>query len=429
MTNLPQIDDLKRQLAQLEELASQGVLSPEAAAEARAKVERAIVDAVMSGAVDTPKAAPDLGSSTTAPAAASAQASTMSTPDEAGAAAPRRLPRRLVAAVAVFVIVVGAAGYLWRGNYEGWKVGPGDEVAAAASDAQGGHGASNEQIEGMVSRLTERLKENPDDADGWAMLGRTYTALGRNPEALDALRKVVALKPKDAQALADLADAIAVTNNRSLEGEPEKLIAQAVSLDPKNVKALALAGTVAFGREDFKGAAAYWQKAVDASDPNADFTRQLHTALNEARQRAGLPTFALTPGLPASAAAAPSKAAEGAAAAGARITGRVSVADSLKDRVAPGDTVFIFARPVSGSKMPLAILRRQASELPLEFTLDDSMAMSPAAKLSSSPQVIVGARISKSGNAMPQAGDLQGLSSAVRVGSSGLRIEIAEAVR
>jgi cytochrome c-type biogenesis protein CcmH len=95
----------------------------------------------------------------------------------------------------------------------------------------------------------------------------------------------------------------------------------------------------------------------------------------------------------------------------------------------PEDTVFVFARPAEGARMPLAILRKQVKDLPLQFTLDDSMAMSPANALSGASKVVVGARVSKSGNAMPQPGDLSGQSAPVSVGASGLQIEIREAVK
>ena len=402
------LDELKRQLAQVDELAAQGVLGAEAAKAARAKLEQAIVDVVADVKTAPSKAVP------------------------AAAPAPQpavRLPRRLLVSVAAFVLVFGAAGYAWqvRGDFSRWGVGPGEKVAASEEEAgQAGqsHTATNEQIQAMVDRLAERLKTKPDDADGWAMLGRSYTALGRGQEALAAYRKVVELRPNDAQALADLADGMAVTNNRSLEGEPERLILQAVKLDPTNVKALALAGTVAFNRSDYAKAADFWQKAIDNTDPSSEFKGQLQQALNEARQRAGLPVAQAAPAAPA---AAPGP--DAAAAGGAGISGRVSLAPALKDKVAPGDTVFIFARAVAGPKMPLAILRKQVSELPFDFTLDDSLAMSPAARLSSAQQVVVGARVSKSGNAVAQPGDLQVLSAPVGQGTRGLKLEIAEVVR
>ena len=94
---------------------------------------------------------------------------------------------------------------------------------------------------------------------------------------------------------------------------------------------------------------------------------------------------------------------------------RVDVAPELKGRIQPGDTLFVFARMPEGPRMPLAIQRRQADSLPITVTLDDSMGMLPTMKLSSSPQVVVGARISRSGNATPQSGDFQGLSAPLAV--------------
>jgi cytochrome c-type biogenesis protein CcmH len=147
---------------------------------------------------------------------------------------------------------------------------------------------------------------------------------------------------------------------------------------------------------------------------------QLQGALKDARQLAGLPAQP--------AAAAPST---GVAVAGeaATIRGRVTLAEKVKTLAAPEDTVFIFARPVTGSKAPLAVLRKQVKDLPLDFTLDDSLAMSPALRLSTAREVQVGARISKSGNPMPQPGDLQGLTATVAVGTQGVTLEISEAVR
>jgi cytochrome c-type biogenesis protein CcmH len=240
--------------------------------------------------------------------------------------------------------------------------------------------------------------------------------------------------------LADYADTLAMANNRSLDGEPEALILQAVKLDPSNVKALALAGTVAFNHNDFKAAVAHWERAVQVADPASGYAQQLQGALEEARQRGGMPPVAAAASAPGAARAAappmaptapnaPAEAAPAAPSATAAITGRVSLQAALKGQVGPDDTVFIFARAPTGSRMPLAILRKKVSDLPLDFKLDDSLAMSPAARLSSAQQVVVGARISKTGNAMPSPGDFQVLSAPVAVGASGLKLEISEAVR
>ena len=109
---------------------------------------------------------------------------------------------------------------------------------------------------------------------------------------------------------------------------------------------------------------------------------------------------------------------------------RITLAPALAAKVSPDDVVFVFARALDGGpKAPLAIQRLQVKNLPLDITLDDSMAMSPAMSLSTQKQVVVGARISKSGSAMAQPGDLQGLSPTVDVGAKGVKVEIAEVVK
>ncbi|MBG6082087.1 cytochrome c-type biogenesis protein CcmH [Rubrivivax gelatinosus] len=402
MTNPASLDELKRQLAELDELSRQGVLTGDAARSAREDLERRIVAAV------------------TAQGAAAA-------PAPAAEPAPR-VPMKLSLAIAAFVLVVGAAGYAVHGDWQGWKVGPPDpalrEQAAAAQDGQ----PSQQQIEGLVGALEERLKSTPDDVQAWQMLGRTYAALGRADEALKAFRKVGELKPGDAQALADLADAIGMVNNRSLDGEPEKLIAQALKADPNNVKALALGGTIAFNREQYPKAVDLWERAIRNAGPAGEFAQQLQGAVDEARKRGGMP-----PAVPVAQAAPPAPAvpasAGAVAAAGATITGRVELAPALRERIAPGDTVFVFARPADGSRMPLAIVKRTAGELPFEFTLDDSQAMTQEMRLSTQKNVIVGVRVSKTGDAMPKAGDLQGTSQPVAVGSKGVRLVIDETVK
>ena len=322
------------------------------------------------------------------------------TSDDAASAAPARPSRGLWAGVAGFSVVLTAVGYLLLGTPSAWNVKPGDQVAAMPTDAE---------VEAMLGQLAARLRAEPDNAQGWAMLGRSYLMLGRHAEAVQALEKLVALQPTDAQAIVDLADAKAMVAGRVLAGEPEKLIARALELDPKNLKALALAGTVAF---DYAAAVRHWEAAVAAAGGESELVANLRTGIVEARQRGGL-------GDPA---------APAAAAAPAKVSGRVVLAAALAGQAAPTDTLFIFARPAEGSRMPLALLRAQVKDLPVEFTLDDSLAMNPAAKLSGATQVVIGARISKSGQAMPQPGDLQGFSAPVAVGAKGVAVEISERV-
>jgi cytochrome c-type biogenesis protein CcmH len=413
------IETLKRQLAQLKELNEAGALSAEQYQEGKTVLERRLLDLVLSGSTTS---APQ-------PAPAAAVSSTASAPRVSVEA--DRLSRKLLASVAAVVVVVAGVGYWAMGTPELWSVGPSAGVSAA-NPAESGAGAAashpidNEQIAGMVDRLATRLKEQPQDPEGWAMLARSYTVLGRHADALDAYQKAVAQRGDDAQLYADYADSLAVKNNRSLSGEPMKMVAKALQLDAKNVKALALAGTDAFDRKDYAGAVKYWEQAVQFAAPDSNYAKQLQTSLAEARDRAGLPAKAT---LPAATADKEVPAPATAGAAGPTVRGTVSLAGALASLAAPNDTVFVFARAAEGERIPLAVLRKQVKDLPFEFTLDDSMAMSPAAKISGAKSVIVMARVSKSGEALPQSGDLSGQVGPVSLGASGLKLEIREAVK
>lgn len=378
------IDELKQRLRELDAQAAAATPTADTVRDERARLERELVEAVMRE-----------GGGATA---------------EASAVRPSRM---LVAALGAFVLVVAVAGYLWKGQ-------PG-ALGGRVPVAQPPAGSQEEQIAAMVGRLEEKLKAEPGDATGWSMLGRSYSVLGRYPEAVEAFKKVVALQPRDAQAYADQADALAMAHGRQLTGEPEQLIRRALEIDPKNLKALALAGTIAFDRGDFAAAVRHWEGAVAAGEAGSELVRNLQGAIAEARSRGNLPgAGGTTPTAPAAAASS---------VAAAQIAGRVTLAPALQANAAPTDTVFVFARAAGGPRVPLAVLRKQVKDLPFDFVLDDSLAMSAATRLSSATEVIVSARISKSGNAVAQPGDLQGASSAVPVGTRGLRIEIGEEVK
>lgn len=405
----PDIPTLRRQLEQLRELHEAGVLPATQYEEGKVALERRIVDLVMSGAVDQPAAAH----------AEHAQAAGPAGKKEHG------LSRGLVAALGGGVLVLAVAGYWWMGSPEQLAVGPGSTggssmAGTGPAGANGGaapHDTSQAQIADMVERLSARMKDSPEDAEGWAMLGRSYSVLGRHPEALAAYEKAVKLRKDDAQLLADYADSLAVKNDRQLAGEPMKWVEAALKLEPGNFKALALAGTDAFDRKDYVTAVKHWSKLVESAPPDNSFAQQILGGLSEARQLAGMPA------LPA-AAPAPM------ALPGASVSGSITLAPGLAGKAAPDDTLFVFARAADGAqRMPLAILRRQVKDLPLSFTLDDSSSMSPAARISAVKSVIVSARISKSGQATPAPGDLTGQSAAVDVGATGIAIEIREEVK
>jgi len=209
--------------------------------------------------------------------------------------------------------------------------------------------------------------------------------------------------------LADLADVLAMTRGQRLQGEPEKLVLRALELDPQNLKALALAGTAAFERKDFAAAVRYWQRMLPLVAPGSEDARSVHASIEEAKSLLN-------------AGAAPAAAPSG-------LRGEVRLSPELKAKVSPDDTVFIFARAAQGPPLPLAVKRAKAQELPLAFVLDDSMAMAPGMRLSGFPRVIVGARISRSGNATPQPGDLQGASATVANDASSVTVVIDSVVR
>jgi len=323
--------------------------------------------------------------------------------------------------VATSVLLVAAAGYWWKGAPD-LATSSAPTTGGAVADGAAGtpHATNFDQIAAMTEKLAARLKDQPNDAEGWAMLARSYSVLGKHPEALKAYEKALGLRKDDATLLADYADSLAVKNNRNLSGEPMKQVERALKLDPRNLKALSLAGTHAFDRKDYAGAVKYWEQVVQFGTSDNALVQQVQPGLAEARELAGLPAVS-QPLDAVKVGAAP--------VGGVAVSGTVSLSAALRTQVQPEDTVFVFARAAEGAKMPLAILRKQVKDLPLQFKLDDSMAMSPANVLSGASKVVVSARVSKSGNAMPQPGDLSGQSAAVSVGTTGMQIEIRETVR
>jgi cytochrome c-type biogenesis protein CcmH len=381
--------EIREQLKQVESLRASGALDEAQAAQARAALQQRLSDGA-----DSPLPGVTAGS-----------------------------PRLLLPTLTLFVLLVAVAGYGWLGSPQGLD--PALREARGGGDA-GGHTITAEQIQAMVDKLAARLKEQPDDAQGWAMLGRSYAVLGQHAQALPAFKQAMTLKPDDPALITDYADALAVVNGRNLEGEPSKLIERALALDPNNLKALSLAGTAAFVRKDYPLALRHWERMAQL-EPDSDFVRQIQGGIDEARRLAAA-GGAAAPGKAAAAPAAQAQAQAQANSERTSVSGVVTLAASLKAKASPEDTVFVFARALEGPRMPLAILRKQVKDLPLTFALDDSMAMTPAARLSSADKLIVGARISKRGDATPQPGDLQGQSAPVAPGARGVAVEIGHVV-
>jgi cytochrome c-type biogenesis protein CcmH len=232
--------------------------------------------------------------------------------------------------------------------------------------------ASAQQMDALAQRLAAQLQQKPEDAEGWTLLGRALASLGRYEPATQAYARALQLQPENRDVLVEF------------------------------VKSLALAGHADFEARNYAGAIGYWERILPFAPPQSDFARTVSDSIAEARRLGGI--------------------------ASASLQGVVSLDPALKRKVSPGDTVFVLARSIGGPNMPLAVFRTTAEKLPYPFALDDSMAMAPGAKLSSQDKVIVVARISRSGNPLPQKGDIEGMSGPVAPGASGVKVVISKIV-
>ncbi len=324
--------------------------------------------------------------------------------------------------VGLFIPVFALAMYAALGQPQAL-----DPALAAAPQGE----VTAPQIEAMVDGLAKRLESQtaPQEGDlqAWTMLANSYAVLNRFPEASKAYARARALSPDNAQLLADHADVLAMLQGQSVEGEPGRLVMRALQLEPTNLKALAMAGSWAFERRDYLGAINYWSQAQPLAQPGSDFAAGLANSLQQARAaaaQAGQLAAAGSDKAVPQAAAGKQDAKPAAGASAGQVSGEVRITDVLAKRVRPTDTVFVFARAVDGPRMPLAIIRRPAGDLPFAFTLDDSSAMAPQFRLSGVKQVIVGARVSSTGDATPRTGDLTGETGPVDVGSGKLVLTI-----
>jgi len=287
--------------------------------------------------------------------------------DQAPEAAQHRPLRAAALAVALLVPLAAGLGYWVLGDQRAFN---------PALTRQ----ADPKQLQAMVEKLAARLEQSPDDAEGWALLGSALATMGAPERAARAYARAVQLAPENRELLVEF------------------------------IKSLALAGRAEFEQRNYAAAVGYWERILPFAPPESEFARTVAESIAEAKQLGGA--------TPSPAAAAP----QGA------LRGTVSLDPALQQKVAPGDTVFVLARPADGSKMPLAVLRTTVDKLPYAFTLDDSMAMAPTAKLSGHAKVVVVARISKSGSPAPQKGDIEGASNVVAPGTSGMNVVISRTI-
>jgi len=344
-----------------------------------------------------------------------------------GINAPKR-PWILMVVLSVFIVGGSVGGYVVWGAHDAQ---PPVSPVAAVENASGDANAplSDKQVLALVENLAKKMEANPTDPNGWILLGRSQNALGQWGAAASAFERALALTPNDAQLLADYADVQAMVQEGSFVGKPMALAQRALKIDPKNMKALALAGTAEMRAGNKDASLKHWQTLLVVLPKDSEDAAQVAAIINEIKTgRPGARTNAAEGVGPPAEKSAPGAAEKGAPTAPERgkvVRGEVSVAPALAGTIGKGDTLFILARAVNGPKMPLAVLRIPApTTWPYRFELSDAMAMAPGMNLSSFPQVMIEARISKRGNAPLQPGDLQGLSGAVTPPASGIKLTI-----
>ncbi|MDQ8020397.1 MAG: c-type cytochrome biogenesis protein CcmI [Moraxellaceae bacterium] len=322
--------------------------------------------------------------------------------DAGEAPAPTRHARPWGIAVAIALPVAALGFYLMLGNPEGL-----DPTKTASRSPE------EMQIDAMVAQLAERVRANPQDVEAARMLGRSYMVLGRFKDAEAVFAPLAKQQPDDAQVLVDLAEAMASAQGRLHGGEPEALVERALKLDPRNPKALVLGGTLAYGRGEYRVAAERWEAMVAAlpADTDASILAPVHERIAQARAQAGMPAL-------------PGKAAPAPAADGIPVAGRIELAPALAAQARPDDTLFIFIRPANGGP-PLAGLKHRVSELPLSFDFSQVQRMN-AGPLPE--RIIVGARITQSGQPRAQKGDLEGLSGEIASNTRDLKLVIDRVV-
>ena len=338
---------------------------------------------------------------------------------------------RILAVVCAVLIPASAVfGYLALGRYTAMDP---DFIAMMEAQSEQNRGHSQTEITKMLDQMRANLEADPQNANGWFMLARTAASVNRFDESVEAFKRLNALVPNNADIIADMADMMAAANGKVITPEVEALLKKALRIDPNQWKALALLAIQAWDRQQYAQAASYWEHLVEVVPPDFPDVEQIRANISEAKRLAGV-----SDGIRTGASDAQPQAVSGSFYAekakpvpttgpqDARVVaGTVTLDASLADKVKPDDVVFIYARPVT-SKMPVAFRKVKAKELPYNFTLDETMTMAMGAQtLADVKTVVVGARISKTGNFMPQSGDLEGeMKQPVEVGDRGLVVQI-----
>jgi cytochrome c-type biogenesis protein CcmH len=316
-------------------------------------------------------------------------------------------PAVWTAVVLAVALPISAMGfYMWVGEPEALN-----PMALKSPDQ-----VDQKDLAKLAETLADKLQSQPENLQGWVMLGRTYRTLENFDASIKAYDAALKLSADDDLQLERI-EVMAMQRQGNFDGEPWRVIREILQKDPQHYGALLTAGSASYAEGKYSDALKYWEKARKPLEANHPDLAGLDNAIATVRDKMGLPAKVASTG--PSGSAAPSSA--------LNVSGQISLSAALKAKASPNDAVFVYATPANGDRMPLAIMKTTVSQLPLNFTLDDSTAMTPERKLSAAGEVFIKVRVSKSGNAMPQSGDLTGGSDGpVKVGSKGLKIEIKD---
>ena len=320
-------------------------------------------------------------------------------------------PAMWTAVVLALALPLSAMGlYMWLGQPEAL-----DPMATSRTMDPNSAKADPNELAQMAEGLAKKLQAKPDNLQGWVMLGRTYRSLENYDKAIKAYDRALVLSADDDLRL-ERVEVMAMQRQGNFEGEPWQVIRDILQKDPQNFGALLMAGSASYAHAKYADALKYWQQARAPLTPDNPDVAGLDEAIGAVQQKLGLPV------------SKPEVSKSNAAVSGLNLTGQVSLSAALKSKASPTDVVFVYATPTNGERMPLAVFKSTVAQLPLSFTLDDSSAMTPERKLSAAGDVLVKVRVSKSGNAIPQSGDLVGSMGPVKVGTQGLKLEIKDLV-
>jgi cytochrome c-type biogenesis protein CcmH len=301
-------------------------------------------------------------------------------------------PKKVLISVALFVVLLSTVLYFSLGDVT--------KVAKQSAEKP----VTQAAVEKMVADFAVKMEQDPTNLKGWAMLARSYRILGRSEDAAKAYARAGSFIDSDPELLAEYADTLATTANGNFAGKPLQLIHQSLKLDPNNLLALWLSGTASFTSGNYTAAVQAWEKLAKQLPAGSDEARAIQGSIAEARSKGGLPSAAPIAG-------------------GKGISGQIDLSPDLKSKVKPGDVVMVIARQ-PGERMPVAVLKTPVTQFPMAFELNDALAMNPSNPLSALTETSLEVRISKTGMAKPEAGDLMSSAKTVKVGSKQVQLLI-----